>query len=65
MSLAGEGRRLNRSAGFGAGGGTRTRTMLPSRDFKSLASTNSATSALLIPIAFLRFVRKRFAEKPF
>ena len=31
---------------FGAGGGTRTHTTLPSRDFKSLASTSSATSAL-------------------
>src|SRR5882757_8890305 len=29
----------------GAGGGTRTHTTLPSRDFKSLASTSSATSA--------------------
>src|SRR5206468_430601 len=36
----------------GAGGGTRTHTTLPSRDFKSLASTSSATSALLIPLAF-------------
>ena len=32
---------------FGAGGGTRTHTTLPSRDFKSLASTSSATSALV------------------
>src|SRR5882724_5419628 len=32
----------------GAGGGTRTHTTLPSRDFKSLASTSSATSASLI-----------------
>src|SRR5260370_12327534 len=31
----------------GAGGGTRTHTTLPSRDFKSLASTSSATSALV------------------
>ena len=31
----------------GAGGGTRTHTTLPSRDFKSLASTNSATSAFV------------------
>src|SRR3981189_738416 len=31
----------------GAGGGTRTHTTLPSRDFKSLASTSSATSAPL------------------
>ena len=30
---------------LGAGGGTRTHTTLPSRDFKSLASTSSATSA--------------------
>src|SRR5882724_7144358 len=30
---------------IGAGGGTRTHTTLPSRDFKSLASTSSATSA--------------------
>ena len=37
---------------FGAGGGTRTHTTLPSRDFKSLASTSSATSATLISIAF-------------
>src|SRR5262245_43181592 len=29
----------------GAGGGSRTHTTLPSRDFKSLASTSSATSA--------------------
>src|SRR3954454_19594647 len=35
-------------AGVGAGGGTRTHTTLPSRDFKSLASTNSATSAFEI-----------------
>src|SRR5665213_651883 len=33
--------------GIGAGGGTRTHTTLPSRDFKSLASTSSATSALV------------------
>ena len=32
---------------IGAGGGTRTHTTLPSRDFKSLASTSSATSALV------------------
>jgi type IV secretory pathway VirB10-like protein len=38
---------------LGAGGGTRTHTTLPSRDFKSLASTNSATSASLISIGFL------------
>jgi hypothetical protein len=38
--------------GSGAGGGTRTHTTLPSRDFKSLASTSSATSATLISIAF-------------
>jgi hypothetical protein len=41
---------LNESATvkIGAGGGTRTHTTLPSRDFKSLASTSSATSASLI-----------------
>jgi hypothetical protein len=44
----------------GAGGGTRTHTMLPSRDFKSLASTSSATSALLISIAFSSQSGKRF-----
>src|SRR5258706_14916104 len=32
---------------LGAGGGARTHTTLPSRDFKSLASTSSATSALV------------------
>ena len=37
----------------GAGGGTRTHTTLPSRDFKSLASTSSATSAPLFLIGFL------------
>src|ERR1700682_356358 len=36
----------------GAGGGTRTHTTLPSRDFKSLASTSSATSAPLFLIGF-------------
>src|SRR5262249_35745216 len=40
-------------AELGAGGGTRTHTTLPSRDFKALASTHSATSASLISIAFL------------
>src|SRR6266849_5656639 len=40
--------RLNsREVSPGAGGGTRTHTTLPSRDFKSLASTSSATSALV------------------
>src|SRR5207237_7902122 len=33
----------------GAGGGSRTHTTLPSRDFKSLASTSSATSAFGSP----------------
>src|SRR5271154_2373081 len=51
-------------ASRGAGGGTRTHTTLPSRDFKSLASTSSATSALLISIAFLPFARKCFAGNP-
>jgi hypothetical protein len=37
---------------LGAGGGTRTHTTLPSRDFKSLASTSSATSAFLFHNAF-------------
>src|SRR5439155_14733493 len=37
---------LAERAKAGAGGGTRTHTTLPSRDFKSLASTSSATSAL-------------------
>jgi len=40
---------------IGAGGGTRTHTTLPSRDFKSLASTSSATSASLILHSFLSF----------
>src|SRR5437016_5355788 len=44
--------------------GTRTHTTLPSRDFKSLASTSSATSASLISIAFLPFARKCFAANP-
>jgi hypothetical protein len=48
----------------GAGGGTRTHTTLPSRDFKSLASTSSATSALLICIGFLYFGGKCFAASP-
>ena len=43
----------SREAKRGAGGGTRTRTTLPSRDFKSLASTSSATSALLNFHSFL------------
>ena len=38
--------------GIGAGGGTRTHTTLPSRDFKSLASTSSATSAPLFHNGF-------------
>ena len=37
---------------IGAGGGTRTHTTLPSRDFKSLASTSSATSAPLFHNVF-------------
>ena len=45
----------------GAGGGTRTHTTLPSRDFKSLASTSSATSAMLISLAFSAFSRKGFS----
>src|SRR6266852_4439237 len=47
-------RYLNESATveIGAGGGTRTHTTLPSRDFKSLASTSSATSAPLFLIGF-------------
>src|ERR1700722_11099840 len=45
----------------GAGGGTRTHTTLPSSDFKSLASTSSATSATLIHLAFLATRRKCFA----
>ena len=32
-------------ANFGAGGGGRTHTMLPSRDFESRASANSTTPA--------------------
>src|SRR3954469_8885286 len=48
----------------GAGGGTRTHTTLPSRDFKSLASTSSATSASLICIAFLPFARNCFEANP-
>lgn len=31
--------------GGGAGGGTRTHTLLPAADFESAASTNSATPA--------------------
>src|SRR5437879_918072 len=46
----------------GAGGGTRTHTTLPSRDFKSLASTNSATSACLISIAFSSQAGKCFPK---
>jgi hypothetical protein len=43
----------------GAGGGSRTHTTLPSRDFKSLASTSSATSALVQEIRRLaRFLGK-------
>ena len=48
----------------GAGGGTRTHTTLPSRDFKSLASTSSATSALLIPLAFSSQTGKCFPIEP-
>ena len=43
----------------GAGGGTRTHTTLPSRDFKSLASTSSATSAFGRQIKYL----SNFPEK--
>ena len=59
MALAASPRRVHfwricRSApAVGAGGGTRTHTTLPSRDFKSLASTSSATSAPLFLIGFL------------
>ena len=53
-----------RHADVGAGGGTRTRTTLPSRDFKSLASTSSATSASLISLTFLPFPAKRFPVNP-
>src|SRR6266566_9142432 len=49
---------------LGAGGGTRTHTTLPSRDFKSLASTSSATSALLIPLAFSSQAGKCFPIEP-
>ena len=51
--------RVARRAKRGAGGGTRTHTTLPSRDFKSLASTSSATSALLIRISYLRQLFQR------
>ncbi len=51
-------------AKLGAGGGTRTHTTLPSRDFKSLASTSSATSALLIPLAFSFQAGKCFPIDP-
>src|SRR5712664_567292 len=59
-------RYLNESAPMeiGAGGGTRTHTTLPSRDFKSLASTSSATSALLISIAFSSQAGKCFPIEP-
>jgi hypothetical protein len=40
-----DGLALPRSDAFGADGGTRTRTALRPRDFKSLASTGFATSA--------------------
>jgi hypothetical protein len=39
----------------GADGGNRTRTTLPSRDFKSLASTSSATSARVVSSRLLAF----------
>jgi hypothetical protein len=48
----------------GAGGGTRTHTTLPSRDFKSLASTSSATSASLIYLEKLPFSCNCFAGNP-
>src|ERR1700676_3983486 len=48
---------------FGAGGGTRTHTTLPSRDFKSLASTSSATSAPFVSQGFLRFGQRMFCSK--
>ena len=34
---------------YGADGGGRTHTMLPSRDFESRASANSTTSAKIVP----------------
>jgi hypothetical protein len=46
----------------GADGRDRTDTGLPPRDFKSLASTSSATSALLICIGFSRFGGNLFAK---
>lgn len=46
----------------GAGGGTRTHTMLPSRDFKSLASTSSATSACLLEFGFLARLLVRWKQ---
>src|ERR1700704_7111665 len=48
---------------LGAGGGTRTHTTLPSRDFKSLASTSSATSAPFVFQGFLRFGQRMFCKK--
>src|SRR2546421_11981191 len=44
----------------GADGGTRTRTGLPPRDFKSLASTHSATSACSV----LAWPQEAEREKP-
>jgi len=49
---------------LGAGGGTRTHTTLPSRDFKSLASTSSATSARLFHNAFSASGNECFADRP-
>src|SRR5580700_5303678 len=49
----------------GAGGGTRTHTTLPSRDFKSLASTSSATSASLILHNFLPLPVQLVSRKSF
>jgi hypothetical protein len=47
--------------GTGAGGGTRTHTTLPSRDFKSLASTSSATSARSMSIRYRANGGKHYA----
>src|SRR4030081_336778 len=47
---------------IGAGGGTRTHTTVPSSDFKSLASTSSATSAPLVSQGFFRFGQRMFCN---